>query len=362
MSGQSPVHELTAAQGAVFEDEAGWPMPAQYGDPLAECRQAVEHAALFDLSHEGKVEVTGKDAAGFLHNLCTNEVRNLPVGSACEAFLTTGQAKVVGYVLIERGRTPEGSDLFWLATAPGTAGRVVQHLDRYIISEQVELADRTDDFAAFHLAGPEAAAVLGRALGAPLPNLSELHYCTVSFGGVEGCVCRRDRLGLPGFDLWCARAHAQAVWQAVCQAGTRPAGLRAYHALRVEAGTPVYGIDIDDTNLPQEVGRTERTVSFTKGCYIGQETVARIRTYGHVNRSLVGLKLAGGNPVPSGAKVFRAGQEVGHVTSSAFSPGLESAIALGYVRRGSQEPGTALEVEAAGERVIAEVTPLPFRE
>src|SRR5579871_701177 len=151
MSGQSLVHELTAAQGAVFEDEAGWQMPAHYGDPPAEYRQAIEHAALFDLSHQGKVEVTGKDAAGFLHNLCTNDVRNLAAGAACEAFLTTGQAKVVAYVLIAHARTPEGGDTYWLDTAPGTAGRVVQHLDRYIISEQVELADRTDDFAEFHL-------------------------------------------------------------------------------------------------------------------------------------------------------------------------------------------------------------------
>jgi folate-binding protein YgfZ len=360
MSAQSPIHELTAAQGAVFEDEASWQMPAHYGDPAAEYRQAIEHAALFDLSHEGKVEVMGKDAAGFLHNLCTNDVRNLPIGAACEAFLTTGQAKVVAYVLISHGVTGDG-DGYWLDTAPGTAGRVVPHLDRYIISEQVELADRTSDFAVFHLAGPEAAAVLGRALRQSPPALAALHHQPVTFGTAAGWICRHDRLGLPGFDIWCTSAQAAAVWQALCQAGARPAGLRVYHILRVEAGTPVYGIDIDDTNLPQEVGRTEQAVSFTKGCYIGQETVARIRTYGHVNRSLVGLKLAGGNPAPSGAKLFRAGQEVGHVTSSGFSPGLESVIALAYVRRGSQEPGTALEVEAAGQRTAAEVTPLPFR-
>lgn len=360
MSAQSPIHEVTAAQGAVFEDEAGWQMPAHYGDPVAEYHQAHVQAALFDLSHEGKVEVTGKDAAGFLHNMCTNDVRNLPTGAACEAFLTTGQAKVVAYVLISHGVTADG-DRCWLDTAPGTAERVVQHLDRYLISEQVELADRTSDFAAFHLAGPDAAAVLERALGQPVPALAALHHQSVTFGTAAGWICRHDRLGVPGFDIGCPRARAAAVWQALGAGGARPAGLRAYHILRVEAGTPVYGIDIDDTNLPQEVGRTEQAVSFTKGCYIGQETVARIRTYGHVNRSLVGLKLAGASPAQAGAKLFRAGQEVGHVTSSVFSPGLGSVVALAYVRRGSQEPGTALEAEVAGQRIAAEVMPLPFR-
>src|SRR4029077_577828 len=126
--------------------------------------------------------------------------------------------------------------------------------------------------------------------------------------------------------------RAAAVWQALIAGGAQPAGLQAYHTLRIEAGTPVYGLDIDDSNLPQEVGRTERTVSFTKGCYIGQETVARIRTYGHVNRSLVGLRIAGGEAVPRGVQVTRESKEVGTVTSCIVSPRF-GAIALGYVRR-----------------------------
>src|SRR5207244_7503068 len=121
---------------------------------------------------------------------------------------------------------------------------------------------------------------------------------------------------------------AAAVWQALLAGGARPAGIEAYNALRIEAGTPVYGLDIDDTNLPQEVARVERTISFTKGCYIGQETVARIRTYGHVNRSLIGLRLSGNAAASPAAKLFRADKEVGHITSSALSPKSGQAIAL----------------------------------
>src|SRR5262249_40130405 len=136
-----------------------------------------------------------------------------------------------------------------------------------------------------------------------------------------------------------------------------PAGLETYHVLRVEAGTPQFRIDIDDTNLPQEVGRTERTISFTKGCYIGQETIARIRTYGHVNRMLVGLKLEGDGIEPRGAKLSHSGKEVGSVTSCVYSPRIAGPIALGYARRGSNEPGTKL---VCGDKRNAEVVALPF--
>ena len=119
-------------------------------------------------------------------------------------------------------------------------------------------------------------------------------------------------------------------------------------------------MDIDDTNLPQEVGRTEHTTSFTEGCYIGQETVARIRTYGHVNRLLVGLRLSGTAPAVPKALLFHNGKEVGHITSSVFSPRRDSAVALAYVRRGAQDAGTKLEVETEGARRGAEVVSLPF--
>jgi folate-binding protein YgfZ len=130
--------------------------------------------------------------------------------------------------------------------------------------------------------------------------------------------------------------------------------------LRIEAGTPEYGIDIDESNLPQEVGRMEQAVSFIKGCYIGQETVARIRTYGHVNRLLIGVKLAENREVPSGAGISRDGVEVGRVTSSVVSPAARTGIAMGYVRRGSNEPGTLVEISAGDGSVRGEVCGLPI--
>lgn len=361
MSERTPLYDSAARAGAVFLEDAGWLMPAHFGDVATEYRQAREGAALFDISHHGKVEMTGADAARFLHNLCTNEIIKLPVDAGCEAFLTTAQAKVVADVLVWHLQAPDGQESLWLDLAPGTAEKVVEHLDRFIISEQVELTDRSREFAQLHLAGPEAKAVLGKALREEMPHLQDLQQMTARFGAEAACQIRRhDPLGLLGYDLVCRNGAAAVVWQALLEAGARPAGLAAYEVLRVEAGTPVDGVDISEANLPQEIGRTERAVSFNKGCYIGQETVARLRTYGHVNRSLVGLKLVTDEAVPRGSRLYRDGKDVGEVTSAVRSPRLQRGIALAYVRRGSQEPGTVLEVETPQGRRAAEVAPLPF--
>jgi glycine cleavage system T protein len=360
MPEKSPLYETAIQAGAVFVEAFGWLIPAHYGNAAAEYQNAREHAALFDISHQGKVEASGADAATFLHNLCTNEVKNLPAGAGAEAFLTTGQAKIVAFVVLYRTLLPQGPSVFHLDAGPGMGERVIQHLDRYLISEQVKLANRTHDFAQLHLAGPRAREVLEQALGGKMPNLVELQHATETLAGARCQLRCHQPLGLLGYDLLCEKERAVAVWQALIAGGARPAGLEALNTLRIEAGTPVYGTDIDDTNLPQEVARVERTISFTKGCYIGQETVARIRTYGHVNRSLLGLKLAGAGAVSPGAKLFRAGKEVGHITSSVVSPKLGQAIALAIVRRGSHEPGTILEVEEEGSRRSAEVVSLPF--
>lgn len=335
MAEQPPLHEVTTHAGAVFVEEAGWLVPAHFGDPRAEYEQARTGAALFDVSHRGKVEVTGPDAAAFLHNLSTNDIRNLTPDTGCEAFLATAKARAIAHVLIFR----TGSS-YWLDVAPGCAARVLQHLDHYLISEQVEFADRTANLAQLHLAGPQAESVLARA-------------------GAACQVRRHDWLGVPGYDLLCPRAEAPAVWRALMDAGARPAGREAFEALRIEAGTPAQGSEIDDNTFVPEVGRSRQAICYTKGCYLGQEPIVMARDRGQVNRTLLGVRLPHGL-VPSGSLLYRDGKEVGRVTSSVLSPQLETAIGLAYVRRGNQEPGTLLEVEVDGQRHPAEVAGLPL--
>ena len=361
MSEHTPLSGVSAKAGALFCNEAGWLMPAHYGDPDSEYRQACDHAALFDISHQGKVELTGRDACKFLHNLCTNDIKGLAIGAGCEAFLTTAQARVIARILIYHHGLNNGMNALWLDVGAAMAEKVIKHLDHYLIREQVEIADRTGEFAQMHLAGPEAKAVLETALFGDFPELAELHHVerTTSDGAIAH-IRRHAPLALPGYDIVCLNHVAEGIWQALTNAGARPGGLQAYETLRVEGGAPVNGLDIDETNLAPEVGRTDRAISYTKGCYLGQEPVVRIRDLGHVNRSLLGLRLSGSKALPRGTKLFHHGKEAGYVTSSVMSPRLGTAIALAYIRRGSHEPGTMVEVEADGYRLAAEVASLPF--
>ena len=354
------LREAAGRAGVELVEEAGWLVPAHFGDPAAEYEQARAGAGLFDQSHRGKVEVAGADAGTFLHNLCSNDVRGLPPGHGCEAFLLTAKAKVVAYALLFHQHLPPGGSAFWLDLAPGTSARVLQHLDRYIISEQVELADRTAEFAQLHLAGPRAEAVLCQVLPEGVPAPEPLRHTTAEGEGGAPCQVRRhDPLGVPGYDLVCPRDQAGELCRRLLEAGAAPAGLRTFEVLRVEAGTPLQGADVDENTFAPEVGRARQAISYTKGCYLGQEPVVMARDRGQVNRTLLGLKLPGG-VVPPGSLVYRDGKEVGRVTSSVVSPRLGTAIALAYLRRGNQEPGTAVEVEVAGERRPAEVASLPF--
>jgi tRNA-modifying protein YgfZ len=355
MAQRSPLHETTAAAGAAFAEAAGWAMPADYGDWQSECRAA---AGLFDVSHRGKVEVSGPDAPAFLHNLCTNDVKNLPLGAGCEAFFCNTRAKVLAFGWLYHLRLAGGRNAFWIDVDPGESEKLIRHLDRHIISEAVELADRTTGFAQLHLAGPESRAVLGRALADEVPPLEELQHMERTFGGrAHAHVRRHDPLGLPGFDVVCLNEFAPEVWRRLTAAGAKPAGLTAYDALRTEAGTPVYGRDVTEERFAFDVGRTERAISYAKGCYLGQEPIVMARDRaGHAPRALVGLKLTGPGPAAAGAKVRRDGAEVGFVTSSVESPRLGRPVALAYLRHGHQQPGTAVEVEGRP----AEVSALPM--
>jgi folate-binding protein YgfZ len=323
-----------------------------------EYRAATAQAALFDISAHGKIEVLGPEARTFLQNLSTNDVNGLAVGAGCEAFLTTGQAKIIAAVLIYRAPPHDAQESIWLDTGPDLAEKVMQHLDRHLISERVELRDHTRACAQIHLAGPQAGQVLEKAAATKLPELGPLQHSLITLEQLACPVRRYERLGLPGYDILVPLSgDAKGVKQLFTDAGALPCGPQTYEILRVEAGTPLYGRDIDESNLPQEVNRVAQTISFTKGCYIGQETVARIRTYGHVNRTLVGMKLSGAQALPAGCKLGNESKDVGHLTSSVVSP-RAGAIALGYVRRGCEKAGTILEIE--GGQGTAEVVSLPF--
>lgn len=316
---------------------------------------AVQYAALtegvglVDLVDRTQIEITGSDRAKFLHNLCTNAVRELPAGSGCEAFLLNAKGHIVGYVNLFAGEQS-----LVLETAAGQSARLMAHLDRYIIREDVQLHDRTTQWAEVLVAGDQVETLLTDQC-LPVPK-ERLEHAAATIAGHEAWVRRVDWVGPQGFAVAMLREALEDVANHLIQAGAIRCEAAVFETRRIEQGTPIFGREISEENLPQEVDRDRQAIHFTKGCYLGQETVARIDALGHVNRLLRGIGFAGSQIPPVGTELIAAGKPVGVVTSSCWSPRLKTPLALAYVRRGHHEPGSKLE----GAGGVAEVIALPL--
>lgn len=312
---------------------------------------AIESAALFDRSTTGKLLVSGPDAPKFLTNLSTNDIRDLPLGDGCETYFLDHKAKTLfeawAYHVLHNG-----AHAIWLETTPARDTQLLQHLDRYLISEAVELSNLTSSFAQFHIAGPRAKAVLEATLAHPVPELVEFQHMERSLGsGVPVSIRRRDRLGQPGYDLVCEQSSADPIAKILRSVGAIDGTPEDYEVLRIEAGVPVYGPDIDENRFVMEIARVDRAVNYAKGCFIGQEPIVMARDRaGFVNRTFMKLRILG-DPLPAGTKLTRNDQDAGIVTSSTRSPRY-GTIALGYIRRGHQDPGTKLHAPSTLVEVI----------
>ncbi|MEX2118752.1 MAG: glycine cleavage T C-terminal barrel domain-containing protein [Pirellulales bacterium] len=325
----------------------GGAAPLDFGDQAAEYAALTTGAGLVDLQGRTRIELMGEDRSAYLHNLSTNEIRKLPVGQGCEAFLLDAKGHVIGHVLVICG-----AESLVLDTVAGQEQRLLAHLDRYLIRERVELHGRGDDWAEWLIAGSGAAALLSR-LGAELPGSRAMDNVEAALAGRPVGLVRVPWTQPGGFLVLCRAGDRAGVEESLCAAGAARCGAAALEMARVEAGFPWYGWDIDDRNLPQEVARDQLAISFVKGCYIGQETVARIDALGHVNRTLVGVRFFETQLPAAGTPLTREGNDVGQVTSAAFSPRLKAPLALAYVRRGSNAPGTQLEWPQGRAEVVS---------
>ncbi|MBI1736734.1 MAG: aminomethyl transferase family protein [Candidatus Rokubacteria bacterium] len=325
-----------------------------HGEAAAEYAAVRHGAGLVDRSDWGVLEVTGRDRATFLHAMLSNDVTSLQPGQGCAAAMLDVHGKVqtfaTAWVLDDR---------ILLVTPPGRAAGLMETLERYLFSEKAYLRDATGEMDFVLLAGPEAPALVARLTGVSLPVPPWSHVAG-SLGNVDARIVRGA--GETGeAEVWLAAptAHAEPVRSTLVGAGARRIGPAAFEALRIETGTPMFGADADETVLLPEVPFESR-VSYTKGCYLGQEVVVRIRDRGHVNRMLRGL-VVDGDAVPArGARVLAGDTEIGQVTSAAWSFALERPIALAFVRRQHAEPGTAVSVVADGVTSPARVSALPF--
>lgn len=358
MAKQGPLSEVHAAAGGSFAEVAGWRVPAHYGDGRREYEAVRKAAGLLDLSHQGKIRVTGDDRTDFLHRMLSADVKGLGTGQGCRAFLLNAKGHVVAYLSLYALE-----DAFLAEADPAMATAMMEMLERYIIADDVTVEDASEAYGLLSVQGPAAPAVLADLLGGEaLPSWEPLQHAERVVAGGPVRVVSNGRTGEPGYDLWVAAERVAALWEAVTKAGRghglRPVGLEALDVLRLEAGL-AWAADVGGDVLAMETG-LEHAISFTKGCYIGQEFVIRVAHRGHVNRKLCALVVNGDRAPAAGDKVLAGDKEAGRITSAAISPALGRPIALGYVRREHTEPGSKVTVRAGDAALEAEVVALPF--
>jgi folate-binding protein YgfZ len=340
MAARLSLHAAHEAAGAAFEERGAYLLPARYGPPGAEAGEyeaARSEAALIDLGERGVLEATGPQRQKFLQGMLSNDVVGRQTGEGCSAALMTARGHVQALL-----RVLVTGDSVLLEMPAERLALVEQTLVHYRVAAPVRFKVRPT--AVLGLAGPRALERL-RAAGAELPELAPESHVPASVAGEAVLVARASDLPPAGYVLHVAPESAAAVWSALVDGGARPLGRQAMDALRVEAGRPWYGPDVSEENLLHETGLVAECHSPTKGCYIGQEVVARLEARGgHVNKSLRGLRLSA--PAAAGAPVVAGGKEAGRVTTAAVSPRL-GLIALAYVHRSAFEAGTAVAVAGA---------------
>ena len=350
---QLPLHDAHQAEGAVFGEMSGWLVPLRYSDPVAEHRAVMDATGLMDRSMVGKVVVTGRDRAAFLQGMLSNDIKALQPGQGCRAAFLDAHGKVVSLLAV-----CVLEDRILLELPAGSTEKFLQTIDKFLISEKAYFEGADDVSVVLSVQGPGAEKTLEGLAGAKFAAETYSHQ-EVTIAGEPVRVIRSVHAVTPCFDCWTATQQGAALWKALRDAGAVPVGAETAEVLRVEAGIPAFGLDVDeDVILPET--RLDQLVSYTKGCYIGQETVARVKYRGHINRGLSGLVVEGERAPSPGDAVVAEDKDVGRVTSAVRSIALGKPIALGYVRREHFEPGSAVAVRVSDQLVPARVVELPF--
>ncbi len=341
-----------AERGATAVRFEGIAVAAHFGDPGREWRAAREGAAVFPATYRRCLAAVGDDRAGFLHGMLTNDVKGLAVGSGCHAAFLDARAHVVTDV-----RVYATAEALVLDVMAWRAALLRERLEHFLIADDVELREALDCQPLVQVEGPLATAVVGEVLGVALEPAARFSHQSLSWGGLEIGLVRASEIGEQGLLVLGPAAARAGLLDACREAGAVLAGMQTLDGLRIEAGVPWPGIDMDERTLIMEIGVADM-ISATKGCYLGQEVVERVSARGHVNRTLCGLVLSGAELPAHGTPLLIEQREVGYVTSAAHSPLLDGVIALAIISRKFGVPGTSVGVGVEQRPATVAVLPV----
>lgn len=335
--------------GAVLSNEDGWQLPRRFGNPLEEYQAARNSVALADRSHFGRLKISGKDALDLLNRLSSNKIMDLPVGGGTSTVLTTNKGRIIDLLLVINM-----DDYLLVITSPQTTEKVIEWIDLYTFSEDITIEDVTETTTLLSLTGPLA----GKLLGDGVSALDLYAVGQVPVQEMHLPVIRTDTYGTVSYDILTPTSHAEKAWRAFTRTGAVPVGEEALEMLRVEQGVPRYSREMGEAFNPLEVG-LDSSISYTKGCYIGQEVVLRLNTYKKVQKHLVGIVFEEGNPIlPANLEV--GGSYAGFLTSVVESPLLGHPIALGYLKSIYSEIDQEVNATVCGRTIKGKVLALPI--
>src|SRR6267378_4623870 len=348
----TPLAALHATAGAKIGVWFACAMPDNFGDEAAEYRYARDTVALIDKNYRAYLAFTGPDRVRYLNATLTNNIKDLAVGHGAISLLLNPQ----GHILAE-SETYTFADRLLCMSYAMIRERLIEWLDKYIIMDDVTLTDETSRYGTLALEGPKAAAMVQELAGIDVTKMEDLSFCDGAVGSVPCRVSKRSPGGIPGAEFFTETANLPALWQILSEAAGRhgggPVGYAAVSATRLSQGVPWFGYDFGEKQIPHEAGLQDSHISYTKGCYTGQEIVERVRSRGQVNRVRVTLKYDTPQPPASGTPLLSEGKEAGFTTRAAFSPALNVPIGMAYLRREKSTPGSTVELpEAAGSATV----------
>jgi folate-binding protein YgfZ len=344
--------EKLAASGARLESYRGAETATTFGDVGAEFRALLEGCGLFDMSWQAKLVLSGEDRIRWLNGMVTNNIRDLAPNHGVYSFLLNAQGRIQGdLVAYNRG------EYVLVTTDREQVAAIAETFDRYIIMDDVEVADISDKLASIGLIGPASSATLSSG-GIDVSRLQPGQVMDTVWRDMGISVARSVVPNVDSYELWFAVDHLDKIWEILAFTGGTPVGCEALEFYRIFKGVPRFGVDLRDRDLPQETGQ-QHALNFSKGCYIGQEIVERIRARGNVHRTFIGFAVDGEAPQP-GTKVRAGDKDVGEITSAARVPLAkgERTLALGYLRKELATPDAVVQI---GDE-SATVQILPFHE